>query len=172
MRPVIRISRTGPGNAFTEANLFEPDNAFLAGTNWDEVRIWSPDVYEGWLFQMGMQFEILTDVELDPKTIAYLLSWTWTIDVPDRLDSYQNLVVPVGGLDIAFRPIGAGSDKPFNGGLNNEPLPHLTPSIRNPDPGDSVVWKNLTLAGATLQVVNAAGVDVGGDEVNLLAYGY
>lgn len=171
VRPVIRISKTGPGNAFAESNMFAPDNAFLAGTNWDEIRIWSPDVYDGWLFQMGMQFEILTDVELDPKTIAYLLSWVWTVDVPDRLDSYQNLTIPAEGLQIIFRPTGELTDAPFNGGLNNEPLPHITPSIRNPVEGDDVTWEDLTRAGVRVFVKNG-GAAVARDEVNLLVRGY
>ena len=173
VRPVIRISKTGPGNVFDETNLFEPDNAFLAGTNWDAVTVWSPDVYDGWLFQLGMQFEILTtDSVPDPRAIAYLLSWVWTVDVPDRLDSYQNLVVPAGGLPIVFRPTGENSDAPFNGGLNNEPLPHITPSIRNPTPGDQVVWENLTLSGVTAFVKDAGGAKVARNEVNLLVRGY
>ncbi|WP_163313969.1 hypothetical protein, partial [Enterobacter hormaechei] len=84
----------------------------------------------------------------------YLLSWDWTIDVPDRMDSYQNLTVPAAGLQITFRPNNDGSPAPFNGGLNNEALPHLSPSIRNPMPGDDVVWENLTLSGVTLFVKN------------------
>lgn len=171
VRPVIRISKTGPGNAFAETNMFEPDNAFLAGTNWEPIKIWSPDVYDGWLFQMGMQFEILTDVELDPETIAYLLSWVWTVDVPDRLDSYQNLTIPADGLAISFRPTGEATDAPFNGGLNNEPLPHITPSIRNPVEGDNVTWENLTLSSVRVFVKNG-GTAVERDEVNLLVRGY
>lgn len=173
VRPVIRISKSGPGNVFDEVNLFEPDNAFLAGTNWDAPTVWSPDVYDGWLFQLGMQFEILTtDSVPDPRAIAYLLSWVWTVDVPDRLDSYQNLVVPATGLPIVFRPTGEGVDAPFNGGLNNEPLPHITPSIRNPVPGDQVVWENLSLSGVTAFVKDGTGTKVARNEVNLLVRGY
>lgn len=170
VRPVIRISDFGPGDAFSEDNLFVPDNAFLAGTNWKEPQVWSPDVYAGWLFQLGMEFEIL-----DPSVnvIAYLLSWTWTVDVPDRFDSYQNLDIPSAGLRVVFRPTGAAEDAPFNGGLNNEPLPHVTPSIQNPTPGDEVVWEGLSLSEMTLFVKNS-GVKVArmGSNVNALVRGY
>ncbi|EJN15682.1 hypothetical protein PMI42_00699 [Bradyrhizobium sp. YR681] len=150
VRPVIRIALAG------------------GVPSWGTTQVWSPDVYYGWQFQLGIQFEIL-----DPaaNAIAYLLSWTWSIDVPDRFDSYLHLTVPVGGLPLTFRPSGAVTDIPFHGGPNDEALPHLTPSIRNPNAGDQVVWQSLTLAGVTLKVVNA-GVDVGGSEVNLLVRGY
>jgi hypothetical protein len=155
VRPVIRISQVGPVPV------------------WGAVQVWSPDVYQGWMFQLGMQFEILaTQAVPDPGAIAYLLSWAWTIDVPDRLDSYQNLTVPIGGLAITFQPAGSAVPQPFNGGLNNEALPHLTPSIRNPSPGVMVKWQSLTLSGVTLKVVDGTGTDVGGAEVNLLAYGF
>ncbi|MBN9600830.1 MAG: host specificity protein J [Afipia sp.] len=170
VRPVIRISDTGPGDAFSEENLFVPDNAFLAGAIWKEPQVWSPDVYAGWLFQLGMEFEIL-----DPSVnvIAYLLSWTWTVDVPDRFDSYQNLDIPADGLRVVFRPTGSTEDAPFNGGLNNEPLPHVTPSIQNPTPGDEVVWEGLSLSEMTLFVKND-GVKVArmGNNVNALVRGY
>lgn len=150
VRPVIRIAMAG------------------GSPSWGATQIWSPDVYYGWQFQLGIQFEIL---DVAQNAIAYLLSWVWSIDVPDRFDSYLSLTVPIGGLAITFRPAGAASDIPFHGGPNDEALPHLTPSIRNPNPGDQVVWESLTLAGVTLKVKNA-GSDVGGSEVNLLVRGY
>lgn len=153
VRPIIRVSQVGPVPV------------------WGDVQVWSPDVYKGWMFQLGIQFEILTDIVPDPKTVAFLLSWVWSVDVPDRLDSYQNLTVPIGGLPITFRPTGGLTDLPFNGGLNDELLPHLTPSMRNPDAGDLVTWTSLTLSSVTLKVMNG-GADVGGDEVNLLVRGY
>lgn len=150
VRPVVRIALAG------------------GAPSWGPTQVWSPDVYYGWQFQLGIQFEIL-----DPtaNAIAYLLSWVWSIDVPDRFDSYLHLTIPVGGLAVTFRPAGAATDIAFHGGPNDEALPHLTPSIRNPNPGDQVVWQSLTLAGVTLKVMNA-GVDVGGSEVNLLVRGY
>lgn len=150
VRPVIRIALAG------------------GVPSWGATQVWSPDVYYGWQFQLGIQFEILDTTQ---NAIAYLLSWTWSIDVPDRFDSYIGLTVPVGGRVITFRPAGAATDIPFHGGPNDEALPHLTPSIRNPNAGDQVVWQALTLAGVTLKVMNA-GVDVGGSEVNLLVRGY
>lgn len=150
VRPVIRIALAG------------------GVPSWGPTQVWSPDVYYGWQFQLGIQFEILDATQ---NAIAYLLSWTWSIDVPDRFDSYIGLTVPVGGLAITFRPQGAATDIAFHGGPNDEALPHLTPSIRNPNAGDQVVWEGLTLAGVTLKVKNA-GVDVGGNDVNLLVRGY
>lgn len=156
VRPVIRISQVGPSPV------------------WGPVQVWSPDVYQGWMFQLGMQFEILPTAAVpNPGAVAVLESWVWTIDVPDRLDSYQNLTVPsgAGGLAITFRPTGAGADLPFNGGLNASALPHLTPSQQNPNAGDLVVWSSLSLSGVTLKVMNA-GSSVGGSQVNLLVRGY
>jgi hypothetical protein len=155
VRPIIQVSQVGPSPV------------------WGPVQVWSPDVYQGWMFQLGIQFEILPTAAVpDPGAIAVLESWVWTIDVPDRLDSYQNLTVPSGaGLAITFRPTGAAVDVPFNGGLNAEALPHLTPSIRNPNPGDMVTWTGLSLSGVTLTVMNA-GVSVGGSEINVLVRGY
>lgn len=134
--------------------------------SWGDTQIWSPDVYKGWMFQLGMQFETF-----DASTVAILENWSWSIDVPDRLDSYQNLSVGSGGLSITFRPTGAAVGIPFNGGLNAEDLPHLTPSIRNPTDGDLITWTGLTLSGVTLQVMNG-GIAVARDEVNLLVRGY
>jgi len=148
VRPVIRVSQVGPVPV------------------WGDPQVWSPDVYKGWMYQLGMQFEVF-----DPQTIAFLTAWSWSIDVPDRLDSYQNLIVPDTGLAITFRPTGAPAAIPFNGGLNSEALPHLTPSIRNPTNGDLVVWESLSLSGVTIKVMNG-GVAVTRNEVNLLVRGY
>ncbi|MEN6535656.1 MAG: host specificity factor TipJ family phage tail protein [Bryobacteraceae bacterium] len=155
VRPIIRMSQVGPSPV------------------WGDVQIWSPDVYQGWIFQLGIQFDILTTSQLpNPGAIAVLEGWIWTIDVPDRFDSYQSLTVPSGtGLAITFQPSGGASPLPFNGGINAEPLPHLTPSIENPNAGDLVTWTDLTLSGVTLKVMNS-GISVGGSNVNLLVRGY
>lgn len=154
VRPVIKVSQVGPVPV------------------WGPVQVWSPDVYQGWMFELGIQFEILpTTTVPNPGAIAVLESWKWIIDVPDRLDSYQNLTVPIGGLAVTFKPTGALASLPFNGGLNAEVLPHLTPSIQNPNAGDLVAWSSLSLSGVTLKVMNASS-DVGGSQVNLLVRGY
>ena len=150
VRPIILVSQVGPT------------------PTWGPTQIWSPDVYLGRMFQLGVQFEILDATQ---GAFAYLLSWSWSIDVPDRLDSYQHLTVPVGGLPITFKPTGSAVAVPFNGGVNNEALPHLTPSIQTPNAGDRIVWSSLTTAGVTLKVMNGAS-DVGGTNVNLLVRGY
>jgi hypothetical protein len=169
--PVLRTAQTGPGDAFSEADIFAPSDVFTSGVTWSALTKWSPDVYQAWLFQLGLKFEIL---DVSVGAIAYALKFKWTVDVPDRFDRYQNLTVPVGGLPVVFKPDGAALPTAFSGGPSNDPLPHITAYILDPPGARKVVTRNLTLADCRVFVLADDGTDadVGGSGVNIFAQGY
>jgi len=167
--PVIRLGTAADADVYGPADIFAEDDAFAAGITWGAWQKWSPDVYVGRFFQLGIQLDIL---DATVNAVAYVLAFAWVADVEDRLDRYQDLTIPPGGLVIAFTPTGSETATPFNGGINNEALPHIMTDYEDRPDGYRVVWTALSLASVTVSVKNAADVDVGGTGINVLAQGY
>ncbi len=172
--PIIRVSQTGPGDAFSEADIFAPADVFSAGTVWSAWEKWSPDnVYVAQSFQVGMAFEIL---DATVNAVAYGLKFDWTVDVPDRLDRYQNLTVPLGGLPIVFEYGGfnaapTGATAAFTGGPNNALVPHVTTTMLEPG-SKHVAIRDITNSGCSIFVLDSSDADVGGAGVNAFVQGY
>lgn len=110
---------------------------------------------------------------LDDNVYAYATEFTFTVDPPDRRDDILAKVLPSGGEAIVFRPNGASTDAPFNGGPNNSAVPALSLGIRDAEPGDHFAnyTGSLSKSGVTLQVLNSSGVGVS-RTVDLYAFGY
>jgi hypothetical protein len=172
VRPVVRIAQTGPGDIFGPGiiDTFTESDIFTGDVTW-ESKLWSPDEYLGQMFQMGLFFEILHPDGIDPKTIAYATKFIWTIDVPDRQDSYLNLAIPAIGYHIDFTPRGESTPAAFHGGPNAETDPHIQGTLLQPHDGDRVEIRNLTLAGCDVFVSNG-GSDIARNGVNIFAWGY
>lgn len=167
--PVIRVGTADDPDVFAPSDIFAENDAFAAGITWGAWQKWSPDVYVGRFYQLGLIFEIL---DVGVGAIAYGTSFSWIVDVEDRLDRYQNLTVPVGGLDIEFTPTGYDDPVAFKGGINNDTLPHILTDLVDRPSGYQIKVTNLTLSGCHVTVLNASGVDVGSAGVNILAQGY
>lgn len=137
----------------------------VADVDWTDWQNFTPGVYEGQTFDFNMQLETI-----DPNTIAYDLEFEFSVDVPDRFDYVTALAVDAAGTAILFRPNGAAIDAPFNGGPNGAAVPNVQTTITGAVAGDQVMITAETLAGLTIQIMNA-GVGVA-RTVNLVIIGY
>ena len=137
---------------------------------------WSPDVYLGRLFQLGAVFELL-EGGVEAGVMATLVQFSWTIDVPDRIDRYNDLTVPSGGLTILFEYGGydatpSGEVTPFIGGPVGATVPHIMSTFFDAPDGHKVVIENVTASSVDVFVRDAADVNQGGSGVQILAQGY
>lgn len=99
----------------------------------------------------------------DPQVYAVLSGFVFTVDVPDRLDTGNNVALAAGGATVTF-------SKPFNGGPNASGVPLVQAVILNAQQGDYIVLSAPTLSGFTVQVMNAgSGV---ARNINWTAQGY
>jgi hypothetical protein len=115
------------------------------GTTWAGWQKFVPGVFAGmaWNFRLALQSN-------DPNTIAYALAFNFQVQLPARIDHYQNLTVPgsSGGLTITFQRDGTTTPAPFNGGPGLNDVPYY-----------SVSWQ--AQAGDTYTITNADGVNGG-----------
>lgn len=107
---------------------------------------------------------------VDPKTIAYALSFSFLDSVADRIDHYTNMAVAPAGTTVQFTPDGLGSPVSFIGGPSLAVLPNITAVILNAQAGDLLVVSAVSLSQATFQVLNG-GVGVARN-VNLQIKGF
>ena len=82
---------------------------------WGPYQKFAPGTYVGRVFKSRIFLGTS-----DPTTVAYALSYVFTVDVPDRTDHKTSVVVPSTGLPIIFTPDGtpmpSGSIYSFLGG--------------------------------------------------------
>ena len=110
-----------------------------------------PGVYTGRRFKFRL---VLSTI--DAQSIAYALSFSFQVTVPARLDHYQGLAVPPGGLAIVFQPDGAAVSSPFNGGPDGQALPFYNINWPN-STGDTYTITAFTTAGLTVNFFDNAG---------------
>ncbi len=124
-----------------------------------------PGVFPGqaWNFRLALQSN-------DPNTIAYALAFNFQVQLPARIDHYQGLTVPSGGLTIAFQRDGTATPAPFNGGPGANDVPYYSVSWQA-QPGDIYQIAGLSLSQLTITFLNA-GVPVTRSGVNLTVEGY
>ncbi|WP_322880312.1 TipJ family phage tail tip protein [Pandoraea sputorum] len=118
-----------------------------------------PGVYSGQYFTARMVLK-----SSDPTIKPVVDHFSFTVDMPDRLDTGTNVQVIASGLNVVFRT-------PFNAGPNDEPLPHIQVTLLSAQLGDQVVVSSPTLAGFSVQVLNATGAPVT-RYINWSAQGY
>jgi hypothetical protein len=99
----------------------------------------------------------------DPQVFAVLSSFIFTVDVPDRIDTGNNVAVGTSATTINF-------STPFNGGPGASAVPLVQPVILNAQQGDCMVLSSTTLGGFIVQVLNG-GVGVARN-INWTAQGY
>jgi predicted phage tail protein len=164
--PIIRVSQTGAGDVFGSGDVFGEPDVFYSAADWGAWTKFAPGEYTGQLFQMGMELRTTND-----QVIAYGLAMNWFIDPPDRRDEVTNITVPAVGFPITFTPKNDINPAPFNGGPNDEALPHVQATIVDAQSGDEVVIKDLSKAGCTAFVRNS-GIFIERAGVNLSIAGY
>jgi len=171
--PIWRFASEGDNDVFAPTDVFNPPDVFAADIDWGDWVAIASGTRVSRYFQSG--FVLITDRE---DTDATGTKFRWFVDVPDRTDDYTELAVPDTGLSVTFYTGGydgtatpGATATPFNGGPNGADVPHVQRAIVNGTDGDEVKITNLTLAGCTVNVVNA-GVNVTRSGVNLLVRGY
>ncbi len=174
--PEIAVAQSNAGNILSDPNVLTDPNVLQFGIPFGPWQKYTPGVYVGQVFKI--RFRLNT---IDPNTIAYLLSASFAVDVPDRVDNaLVNGTLPAGGMNIVFTPNGSTTPAPFNGGPNSTSgaptssgLPAVTVSWSGPDkdPADMEQVTNLTTSGCTVQILNG-GVGVQRSQVNIFVEGW
>ena len=124
-----------------------------------------PGVYQGQRFN----FQLVL-VSNNPDTTANALAFNYSVQVPTRLDHYQNQSIAATGTTITFKPDGAATSAPFNGGPNSSAVPYINVSWSQ-TAGDTYTITALTKSGMTIQFFNG-GVGAARSGVNISAEGY
>jgi hypothetical protein len=124
-----------------------------------------PGVYPAmaWNFRLALQSS-------DPNTIAEALAFNYTVQLPSRVDHYQQQAVPSGGLVVTFQRDGTAAPAAFNGGPGSADLPYVSVSWQ-PAAGDQYTISGFSLAQLTIRFTNG-GSFVERDNVNITVEGY
>jgi len=136
------------------------------GVTWGNWQNWLPGSYSGMVFD----FQLLLSTS-DSSVMLVVEGFSYLVDVPDRLDSFNALPVPAVGLQVNFTAGLLGNPAAaFNGGSNGQSAPNLLVSVVGGSAADSPVISNLTTSGFFIQVLNG-GIPVA-RTVNIIAQGY
>jgi hypothetical protein len=106
----------------------------------------------------------------DPNTIPTALAFNYTVQLPSRIDHYQNQSVPSGGLTITFQRDGTAAPAKFNGGPGSGDLPYVSVSWP-PTAGDQYSISALSLSQLTIRFSNG-GSFVARSNVNITVEGF
>lgn len=136
------------------------------GSTWGGWQKFVPGVFPGnaWNFRFGLETEAAS-------IIAFGTAFNFTVQLPPRIDHYQNQTINSGGTTITFQPDGAGSPAPFNGGPAGSPTPYYSVSWQA-QTGDTYVVSNLSLTSLTIQFFNSVGSPVTRTGVNITVEGF
>jgi Putative phage tail protein len=130
-----------------------------------------PGSYTGQFFQPGWM--LMTD---DPTTIAYLLTGTFAVDVPNRTDHpLVNGIVTSAGLAIVYAPDSNPSvPAAFNGGPGGAALPavEVTWSGSDAASGDYALVTLASASGSTVTIYNSSNVAVTRHNVSIYVFGW
>ncbi len=140
-------------------------NVSQDGATWAGWQKFVPGVFAGmaWNFRLALQSN-------DPNTIAYALAFNFQIQLPARIDHYQNLGVPSIGLTIVFQRDGTATPAPFNGGPGLNDVPYYSVSWQA-TAGDTYQISGLSLSQLTITFFNG-GVAQLRTGVNVTVEGY
>jgi hypothetical protein len=92
------------------------------------------------------------------------------VQLPSRIDHYQNQSVGSGGLTITFQRDGTTAPAAFNGGPSSADLPYVSVSWQ-PTAGDQYTISGLSLSHLIIQFSNG-GLFVARDNVNITVEGF
>jgi hypothetical protein len=135
------------------------------GATWAAWQKFVPGVFlaSAWDFRLAL-------LSNDPNTIATALAFSFTVQLPSRIDHYQQRSVPSGGLTITFQRDGTATPAPFNGGPGSADLPYVSVSWQ-PTAGDQYSISGLSLSQLTIRFSNG-GSFVERDNVNITVEGF
>lgn len=159
-----------PGNdIFAEPDVFSSDVSFGPWIKYE------PGLYVGRWFRARL---VLKTHDLQVTAIA--LEFTFSVDVPDRLDTWalvggvgaslNQITVPAAGLAIVFASNGKTIAEPFNGGPNSDDVPLIQITNTSSSNFDFEVT-GLSKNGCTI-VPRLAGVLTDAPKTNLTIQGW
>lgn len=120
------------------------------------------DYVPGQVFGQYFDFKIIIE-SLGPAFLPKLSGFSFSVDVPDRVDRYTAQALASGGTTLTFSPA-------FNGGPGGASKPLIQGTILNATAGDDLKITADSNTGATFQVVNGgSGV---ARNVNITVEGY
>ena len=156
-------------------DIFAEDDVFASGTSFGPWIKYEPGLYVGRYFRARLVLKTS-----DPQVIALALDFTFTVDVPDRLDNWaliggvgtslNQITVPSTGLAIVFASDGKDIPEPFNGGPNTADVPLIQITNTDSRAFDFEVT-NLTRNGCTI-VPRLAGVPTDAPKTNITIQGW
>jgi hypothetical protein len=136
------------------------------GATWSGWQKFVPGVYPGiaWNFRLAL-------VSFAGNVIPFAAAFNYAVQIPARIDHYQNLAVPSTGLTITFARDAAPSvPAPFNGGPGANQLPYWNVSWQA-QAGDTYTITGLSLSRLTIQFFNG-GSPVARTGVNVDVEGF
>lgn len=125
---------------------------------WGDWKNFMPGEYVGRHFDGRL---VLTSS--DPQVFPIVDSFSFAVDVDDRIDTGTNVAVAGSGVSLLYAD-------PFNGGADGATVPAVQILVLNAQEGDTVVLSAQTLSGFTVQIKNG-GVGVARN-INWTAKGY
>jgi predicted phage tail protein len=159
-----------PGN-----DIFAEPDIFSAGVSFGPWIKYEPGLYVGRWFRARLVLKTR-----DPQVTAIALEFTFTVDVPDRLDhgalvggirtSLNQATIPAAGLAIVFASDGKTIAEPFNGGPDTADYPFIQFSNTSSQNFDFEIV-NLTKSGCTI-VPRLAGVQTDAPKTNITIQGW
>ena len=166
--PEINIA-TNVNDAFSVADVFAAADAFQGPLVWNGWQKLIPGVQ----LARAVQHRISIATS-DAGTIPYLEAYSHQVQLPARIDHYQNQAIPATGLTITFVSDN-GNVGAFNGGPGGTPgstgLPYVNFSGVGLLSGDQVHVTIESLSGLTVQIYNG-GSPVARSGVNINVEGY
>ena len=162
VRPQIQIAQELVTDLYEATDLYAVTDLYEGVSVWSDWQDFTPGVYLGRLFNFRLLLETV-----DPNTICYDLEFTFTVDVPDRIDSngivggvltsLTNLLLDAAGTTITFasNTQTAAVGEAFNGGPGGSSVPNIQVTIRGATAGDDVMVTAVSLSGCTVRVMNA-----------------
>jgi hypothetical protein len=181
--PEISVSAAEvPGDVFEIAPEVSPDNdvfslpdVFSADSSFGPWIKYEPGLYVGRQFRARLVFKTH-----DSQVVAIALEFTFSVDVPDRVDTWglvaaagtslNQITVPSTGLPIVFASNGKTIAEPFNGGPNTDNVPLIQITNTDAQPYDFEVT-DLTLAGCTI-TPRLAGTPTDAPKTNISIQGW
>lgn len=162
-------SVSASNDVFVPADIFSPDISFGPWIKYE------PGIYVGRFFRARLQLKTR-----DPQVAAIALAFTFTVDVPDRLDTWaliggvgaslNQITVPSGGLALVFASNGKTIAEAFNGGPGTDAVPLIQITNTSNQAFDFEV-QSLTLAGCTI-VPRLAGTPTNAPKTNISIQGW
>lgn len=156
-------------------NIFAEPDVFSNDANFGPWVKYEPGIYTGARFRARLVLKTG-----DPQVIAIALEFKFTVDVPDRVDTWalvggvgtslNQVTVPSTGLVLEFASNGRTAAEAFNGGPSTDLLPLIQITNTSSSAFDFEVT-GLSLSGCTI-VPRLAGTPTNAPKTNITIQGW